>query len=423
VETDAIPRQAHEKIEQMGTADLVVGVLADFGDEGVAGLYDSLKRIPGPLRIVVFQDTRRRPAAAAPPGAQGAENSEAQNAANGSSLVVLPLATEPDDPSARVSSMFTAYQSVFSAAETLEARGCCVLVSKLQDTHPQWFCRLAQNLVEKELDLLLPHYAQHRLEGLLNAAMISPLIRSLYGKRIRNPMGPDLGVSRRLFQKMLSAEHSATGSLHPLASLAPKAICDNMKVSELYLGHRVHPPTDWTNVSSLLAQVLGPVFVDMERNAPCWQRVRGAMPVPAIGDPVFVAEDTGTVDISHMVELFQLGNRELQEIWGLMLPPMSLIELRKLASMPLAQFRMADELWVRIVYDFALAHRLRTISRDHLIKSMTPLYLAWVASYARELQSAGKAASDNRLERLALAFESGKPYLVSRWRWPDRFSP
>ena len=83
---------------------------------------------------------------------------------------------------------------------------------------------------------------------------------------------------------------------------------------------------------------------------------------------------------------------------------------------------MPDELWVKIVYDFALAHRLRTLSRDHLLRSLTPLYLGWVASYAHDLNSVG-ISPERRLEQLSLAYESGKSYLVSRWRWPDRFNP
>jgi len=54
---------------------------------------------------------------------------------------------------------------------------------------------------------------------------------------------------------------------------------------------------------------------------------------------------------------------------------------------------------------------------------MTPLYLAWVASYAQELSTGGEDASEQRLERLSIAYESSKSYLVSRWRWPDRFNP
>jgi hypothetical protein len=84
---------------------------------------------------------------------------------------------------------------------------------------------------------------------------------------------------------------------------------------------------------------------------------------------------------------------------------------------------MPDEFWVRIIYDFALGHRLRTISRDHLLRAMTPLYLAWVASYALELETAGAAAVAQRLEQLSVAYETAKPYFLSRWRWPDRFNP
>jgi hypothetical protein len=100
-----------------------------------------------------------------------------------------------------------------------------------------------------------------------------------------------------------------------------------------------------------------------------------------------------------------------------------LLELRKLSRLPVEQFRLPDELWVRIVYDFALAHRLRTISRDHLLRSMTPLYLGWVASYAHDLTFGGAVSPARRLESLSLAYEAGKSYLVSRWRWPDRFNP
>jgi hypothetical protein len=100
-----------------------------------------------------------------------------------------------------------------------------------------------------------------------------------------------------------------------------------------------------------------------------------------------------------------------------------LFELRKLSRLKPEQVHMPDELWARIVYDFALAHRLRTINRDHLLRSLTPLYLAWVVSYARELETAGTANVEERIERLALAYEAAKPYLISRWRWPDRFNP
>jgi hypothetical protein len=328
---------------------------------------------------------------------------------------------------ASMQSVPAACEAVFAAGEKLGAKASCVFSSKMGSATPRWICELLQPLLEENVDLVVPYYAPSKLEGLLNNSIVYPLTRCLYGKRIHNPLGPDVGVSSRLAQKMLGPHRNARGGAnrtHPLASLVPMAACDNLQICQVYVGARLYPPTNWTNLGSIISQVLGPVFLDMDRTAPCWQRVRGSAAVPARGEHISVSPEVATLDLNRMVETFQLGVRGLQEIWSLVLPPATLFELRKLSRLAAEQVHMPDDLWARIVYDFALAHRLRTVNLDHLLGSMTPLYLAWVSSYARELEVAGAEADvEQRIERLSLAFEAAKPYLVSRWRWPDRFNP
>ena len=348
---------------------------------------------------------------------------DSASSGKGPRLSVVPWpSTGPDASGAPVPSISTAYESIFAAGERLGARAGCIIASKLEAVTPQWICQLTQPVLEGEFDLVAPYYARRKFGGLLNSSIISPLIRCLYGKRIQNPLGPDLGVSQGLFRRLLGSDRNAN-RIHPLASLAPTAICDNLRVCQVHVGRRVLPPTDWTNISSLLVQVLDPVFLDMERNAACWQKTRGSLPVSALGQPQAASQESATVDVNRLLNSFQLGIRDLQEVWGLVLPPATLFELRKLARLTPEQFHMPDELWARIVYDFALAHRLRTINREHLLRSMTPLYLGWVAGYAMEVETAEAATVERRLERLSTAYEVSKPYLVSRWRWPDRFNP
>ena len=122
-----------------------------------------------------------------------------------------------------------------------------------------------------------------------------------------------------------------------------------------------------------------------------------------------------------MVDSFRLAYGNLQEIWSLVLPPQSLLGLKRLSIMPSESFLMPDPLWARIVYDFLLAYRLRTLNRGHLLGALTPLYLAWVASHIRLTESG--TDPERHIETVAAAFESDKSYLVSRWRWPDRFNP
>jgi hypothetical protein len=380
-------------------------------------LCEGLRTLPGSPKIVVLQNDPIGNAATPKP-----QPTEAN-----SSLSLLSWSFLYSDPNrAPLQSISVACQSLFAVTEKMDARACCLVASELEGATPQWVCKLVQPLLESDFDLVVPYYAPRKLQGLLNSSIVYPLMRSLYGKRIHNPFGPDVGVSRRLAQKLLGTNRNANGGsnqTHPLASLAPVAVCDNLQICQVHVGARLYPPTDWMNMSSLVTQVLGSVFLEMERSAGCWQKTRGSVSVPAHGERLGLSEETGTLDMSRMVETFQLGVRDLQDIWGLVLPPATLLELRKLSRLKPEQVHIPDELWARIVYDFALAHRLRTINRDHLLRSMTPLYLAWVVTYARELETAGAATVEQRIERLALAYEAAKPYFISRWRWPDRFNP
>jgi hypothetical protein len=120
-----------------------------------------------------------------------------------------------------------------------------------------------------------------------------------------------------------------------------------------------------------------------------------------------------------MIEAFRLAYLNLQEIWSLVLPPATLLGLKRLSVVDAASFRMPESLWARIVFDFLIAYRLRTINRGHLLGALTPLYLAWAAGHINASASAG---AERHIEEVAAAFEADKQYVVSRWRWPDRFN-
>ena len=129
--------------------------------------------------------------------------------------------------------------------------------------------------------------------------------------------------------------------------------------------------------------------------------------------------------MSRLIESFRRGYRELTELWTEVLPPEAIMVLNRLAASETDAFRMDDRFWARIVYEFAVGYRLRVIARDHLLRALTPLYLGWLASLVAGARASGAsdAEIEARVERLGTAFEAEKPYLISRWRWPERFHP
>src|ERR1035441_9981045 len=106
------------------------------------------------------------------------------------------------DPSSLAQSLGDSFHAVFDIAQKLGARACAVVASDLSGTTVDWVSALLQPVVEEQFDLVAPCYARHPFEGMINRAIVYPLVRALYGKQIRNPMGPDFGISSRLLQRI-----------------------------------------------------------------------------------------------------------------------------------------------------------------------------------------------------------------------------
>jgi hypothetical protein len=176
-------------------------------------------------------------------------------------------------------------------------------------------------------------------------------------------------------------------------------------------------------VASALAQVLSTVFREMEQYAHRWMRVRGSEPVATLGEDRPPADPAPPPAPGPLVAAFELGWQDLRRLWSEFLPPQTLLALQRIPREPAEAFRMPDWLWARVVYDFAVGWRVKVMDREQLLRSLTPLYLGWVAGYVNEVTPLSPPDAEARVERLCAAFEQEKPYVISRWRWPDRFSP
>ena len=197
-----------------------------------------------------------------------------------------------------------------------------------------------------------------------------------------------------------------------------EAVVAGFAIDEVDVGTRNVPQPSDPDINAILALVTGSLFSDIEAKAAFWQRPRR---LPPLRRPIAeTALADGTADVARMVEAFRLANANLQEVWSLVLPPNTLVALKRFSALDASVFRMPENLWAHIVYDFVIAYRLRTINRGHLLGALIPLYLAWVAGHLNV--TASGTSSERHIEAVAAALEADKPYLVARWRWPDRFN-
>ncbi len=310
------------------------------------------------------------------------------------------------------------YLNTYKLAQENHATACVLLGAEAQSLHPEAIRALARSALL--CDLTLAHYDLGPREGLVNSAILYPVTRALFGTRPRYPLAIDVGLSLRMAERLAAAAQRFTAAGQNDAILWPlnEAAVAGYSITEINIGSRtfLQPPS--ADFNALLALIASSLFTDVDAKAAFWQRARGVQPYQPVTLTIPI---TGPPDIAPMLDAFRLAYTNLHDIWSLVLPPNSLLGLKKLSLMQPETFRMPDNLWARIVYDFILTFRLRTINRGHLLGALTPLYLAWVASHLTLISSG--TAPEKHIQDLAVAFEADKPYLVSRWRWPDRFNP
>jgi glucosylglycerate synthase len=408
-----LANETNAEIQQAAPVDLLVGIAGVVSAANLqqlaSAVVDGFQKNGGPAHIVIAYPGNKE---------TEAHDSVADNTR------LMPYSLTASDPTAFPWMIWSvAQKAICSLAVDLNAEICVILHSDMGMLTSERLQLLMQPIQEKRCDLVLPVYPTRKFEGLLNHSLLAPLIRALYGYRVRYPLAPDLSCSPRMFQKLSAPSKVKDRGEGELLWPIIQAAVSNYQICQTNVDIQHAAQTEGLELSAVLTTLAGAVFAEMETYAPYWQRVRGAHPVPASGTTTQRFIDDEPADAKPLIDSFMLGSRNLQEVWGLVLPPVTLLELKKLSRSTPESFRMPDELWVRIVYDFALAYRLRKINRGHLMGALTPLYLGWVASYVQEMAARLPIAAEQRFEQLARAYEEGKPYLVSRWRWPDRFNP
>ena len=312
----------------------------------------------------------------------------------------------------------SAFRTIFEIARRLRAKACAVVDSDLRSITPEWLELLISPVLDQGHDYVAPYYLRHKYDGTITNSIVYPLTRTLYGHRIRQPIGGDFGFSGYLAQHYLDKHvwESEVARFGIDIWMTTEAIASGARVCQSFLGAKIHNPKDpAADLSAMLVQVLGAVFALMEEHYSVWSKLEGSKPVNLFGFQYEVGVEPVNVNVDRMISSFRQGLSDLSSIWEQILSAETLAGLRPLGTCALQEFRIVDSLWARIVYDAAISYHKGVMPREHLLKAFTPLYLGRTASFVLDTQGLTSAEAEGRIEMLCHAFEKDKSYLVSRW--------
>ena len=313
-----------------------------------------------------------------------------------------------------------AFHSFLSATKESGATACAVIDPAVRSVTPDWMTWLLSPIMESRAEYVAPVFLRPRYEGSLTNMLVYPLNRALYGSAMRFHAGGGCGMSGRLADLYLAQrfwDERAVRSAMDIC-LTTVAIAEDRSLCEAGLGEKlIQSPAGGDDVSSVVAQTVGAVFYFMERYQDVWEHRAQAQPVLHTGLPYRPQTDRGPINIDRMMRGFRQGLRDLLPIWEIILSPETLSGILPLALIEKDEFRFPPQLWAQTVYDFALAYHEKVLHREHLLKSLTPLYLGQMASLVLRTQEQKPEDVEVCIEELCDTFARMKPYLVERWRF------
>ena len=312
----------------------------------------------------------------------------------------------------------SAFRAIFEIADALDAKACAVVDSDLRSITPEWVELLIKPILQEESEFVAPLYHRHKFDGTITNSIVYPLTRALYGRRVRQPIGGDFGFSGKLARFYLSKDVWETDVARFGIDIwmTTTAVANGFSVSQSFLGAKIHDTKDpGADLSAMLYQVVSATFGLMETYPEVWKKAHGSEPVRTYGFQYAVGLEQVNVNVGRMLGIFREGIRNLRDIWIAVLGQGDFGEVASLGSVGADAFRFPRGLWSRIIYDYALAYHRKSLPVEHLIKSLTPLYLGRTASFVLEMRDADQNSAEEEIERLCGEFEKNKEYLLNKW--------
>lgn len=312
----------------------------------------------------------------------------------------------------------SAFRSIFEAARRLDVRAVMVVDSDLRSITSDWVKYLLEPILDKDYEYVSPVYTRYKYDGTITNNIVYNLTRTLYGLRIRQPIGGDFAFSGELAKYYIEQDVWGTDVARYGIDvwMTTNAVVNHFKICQSNLGVKIHDAKDPAEaLGPMFRQVVHTMFTLMERNEETWKQIRGSRSVPVFGLKEFMEPEPIKVNLSRMVTEYKTGFRQFKSLYQEIFCPECFKTLKQCAKMAKTKFHMPTETWASVLYETAATFHAWKHNRGQLISLVTPLYLGRVASFINQTKDMTSSEAEAVVEEQAQIFENKKDYLIKVW--------
>ena len=313
--------------------------------------------------------------------------------------------------------------NAYRLAAELSAKAVVVLDANLISIKSTWIPSLVEPILDGGFDYVAPLYVRHRYDSPISRAMVYPLTRTLYGRRVMQPISTDHAFSARLNEVYRKAEWEIDdrGYKSDLKMLALATI-NEATICQTFMAHpRVTTLASLDhNLSKAFSYVVKAQFNLMMETGDFWSGVSRSRPTAVAGADKEVSYPPPLVEVdrNYLISGFIDLGRQNQGVWRDHFSADLSSELDRILARAQAGKTPIIEvgLWRDTVFQAAAAYKnLDPETRPLLAASLSPLFFIKGLSVNLNTENVSEQQYNAFMENEALYFEKGKPELLEAW--------
>ena len=312
-------------------------------------------------------------------------------------------------------------RNFFEKARQLDPKALIIIEADIKNISPVWIRNLGAPIL-KGAGFVCPLYVRHKYEATLTSSIIYPLLRCLYGRRVRQANAGDCGLSPKLLDAYIDPPFwsEAVENFGVDVWMANMALASGLPIVQAFMGApKVHRLKDrYLHLTALFREVISTIFDLMQVYQDFWEQVKWSKPTALSGTDLQEVETPLPVDINtkRLHEMFVEGFDKYYGLWGQIYGPMVVPKLQEIRSMGLQHFSFPTQTWLTILFDSAAAYRrMPPDERLNLLDGLLPLYLGKVLSYVKKTERMSLQQAEEHIENECMMFEENKPYITKVW--------
>ena len=262
------------------------------------------------------------------------------------------------------------FLNMFRKVMDLNADVLICIDSDLEEVDPDWIRYFAEP-VQDGYDFVHPLYSRHKYDGTITNNICYPLIYGLFGKNIRQPIGGDFALSRRMIEHLLLRPwHRTTHQYGVDIFLTMNALVGGFKTCATGLGAKVHKPSA-PKLGPMFIQVVSTAFWTICQNLDRWKDITEVQDEKRYGLQQLAAPQDLNIDLQHIEGQAREGFKLFQGALEETLSPA--LYTRMSTAFGETKLVIETDEWIDAVWDLIVAYRAAS-DKNAVVESLRGLY-------------------------------------------------